>query len=95
MGAGRGGARRHVRAEAQSPAQGEAPQLLEGGGAHVAASVDGSMAAAARPLEALELVEEEGGVGRVLTPKTDSLKTVSGPAAVSFMSRPHQLLLLQ
>lgn len=61
-----GGPRRHLPADAQSLTQSEAPQLVEGGAADFTAGVHQSMAATTRPLEALELVEEEGGVGRVL-----------------------------
>lgn len=46
--------------------QSETPQLLISGAADVAAGVGGSMAAAMRPLQAVELIEDEGGVVWVL-----------------------------
>lgn len=62
----RGRAQRHFPADAQSATQSQTPQLLEGGATDIAVGVDGSMAAAARKLEALELIEDEGRVGGVL-----------------------------
>lgn len=64
--AGVGGPWRHVSADAQSATQRQAPQVVEAGTADLTVRVQGSMAAAARQLEPLELIEEEGGVGRVL-----------------------------
>lgn len=56
----------HPSAGAKGLTQGEASQVLDVGAADFTAGCRSCIAATARTLQALELIEEKGGVGRIL-----------------------------